>query len=93
MRMSGRRIRVVGRVQGVFFRNWTVDEAKSLRLTGWVRNRVDGSVEIEAHGEAAALEAFLAKVRRGPRSAEVERIEVEEIGGEAPADFTRASTA
>ena len=42
--MKGIRIRVSGRVQGVFFRNWTIDEAEARDIRGWVRNRPDGSV-------------------------------------------------
>jgi acylphosphatase len=90
--MKGRRLRVAGRVQGVFFRNWTIDEARALGIRGWVRNRSDGSVEILALGDEEALDALLARVREGPRSARVERVDIEAVEEDAPEDFTRAST-
>ena len=57
---------VQGRVQGVGFRYFVVREAQHLGLTGWVRNRPDGTVETEAVGDEATLERFVAKVRLGP---------------------------
>jgi acylphosphatase len=76
--MSRRRIHVIvtGRVQGVFFRKTTVQEAERLGLAGWVKNRTDGRVEIEAEGTAEALEAFLAFCRRGPEHARVDELAV-----------------
>jgi acylphosphatase len=92
--MIGRRVRVHGRVQGVFFRNWTRDKALALGLRGWVRNRLDGSVELIAHGEDEAVEALIAACRTGPPAALVERIEVEFLEGEsAPAGFLVTPTA
>ncbi|TFI58027.1 acylphosphatase [Sphingomonas parva] len=88
----GARIRVSGRVQGVFFRNWTIEQAQALGLRGWVRNRADGSVEILAFGEEAALRALVAKCHEGPRAAQVARVEVEEAEGDAPVGFTRERT-
>ena len=91
--MKKLRIRVSGRVQGVFFRNWTIAEAQARGITGWVRNRRDGSVEILAFGDAPQIEAFVARCRHGPQQAHVERVEVEPAEGEPPAGFTRAPTA
>ena len=73
------RVRVVvqGRVQGVAFRAYTVDEARRLGVAGWVRNLHDGRVEAEAEGERAALEALVAWCRHGPPSARVDGIAVE----------------
>jgi acylphosphatase len=65
---------VSGRVQGVAFRAYTVDEAHRLRVAGWVRNLPDGRVEAEAEGERASLEALVAWCRRGPPSAHVEGV-------------------
>lgn len=91
--MSGWRARVDGRVQGVNFRTWTADKARALGVRGWVRNRRDGSVEIEAHGEDRAVEALFTACRRGPRAAKVERIVIEEAEGEGPPDFQVTATA
>ena len=72
------RARVIGRVQGVFYRASTVDQAERHQLTGWVRNCADGSVELEAQGKTEAVDAFLDWCGRGPSAARVERVEVEE---------------
>ena len=66
---------VRGRVQGVFFRQSTVEQARALGLTGWVRNREDGCVEGAASGPPAALEQLRAWLRRGPPAARVEGVE------------------
>lgn len=82
--MSGCRVRIFGRVQGVFFRNWAMERARSLGVRGWVRNRRDGSVELVAFGDDEAVEALTAACRTGPPAAEVERIEVGIVEGEGP---------
>lgn len=76
-----RRIRAVvtGRVQGVSFRASTAREAARLGLSGWVANRADGAVELEAAGPADAVAALVGFCRRGPRLAEVAGIEVTEL--------------
>ena len=76
--MSHRRIHVIlaGRVQGVFFRRTTVEVAERLGLAGWVRNRPDGRVELEAEGPDEALDALLAFCRRGPQHARVDELVV-----------------
>lgn len=68
---------VSGRVQGVCFRQSTVDTARRLGLRGWVRNLPDGRVEAEAEGERAALEGLVRFCRRGPPAARVDGVEVE----------------
>lgn len=65
---------VTGAVQGVGYRYYAVREARSLGLRGWVRNRDDGSVEVEAEGEASVLERFLGILRAGPSHARVESV-------------------
>jgi acylphosphatase len=77
--MSRRRIHVVvrGRVQGVFFRKATAETAGRLGVTGWVRNRTDGGVELEAEGTEEAVEALLAFCRRGPEAARVDEVVVQ----------------
>jgi acylphosphatase len=81
------RVRVVvrGRVQGVAFRAHTADQARRTGVTGWVRNRPDGSVEAAFEGSPAAVEVLLGFVRRGPRAARVDDIEVrdEPVAGDA----------
>jgi len=70
---------VHGVVQGVGFRYFTLDVARELGLEGYVKNKPDGSVEIEAQGEDWALNELLSTVRVGPRSAHVSGVEVREI--------------
>lgn len=64
-------VRVEGRVQGVWYRGWTVEEAERRGLRGWVRNRTDGSVEALFIGPEAALAEMVAACRRGPSAARV----------------------
>jgi acylphosphatase len=66
---------VYGRVQGVSFRYYTAREAERLHLRGWVQNLPDGTVEVEAAGEAAALDEFLSWLQHGPPPARVARVE------------------
>lgn len=66
---------VRGTVQGVGFRWFVVTNAQELGLSGWVRNREDGSVEGEAEGPADQVKELLERLRRGPRSARVEGVE------------------
>ncbi len=76
---AGRAIRatVQGQVQRVGFREATRRRARSLGVLGWVRNGEDGSVALHAEGQPEALEALLEFLRKGPRGAAVERVEVE----------------
>ena len=68
-------IRVFGRVQGVGFRAWARRQADSLNLSGWVRNRINGSVEIMAEGDTKDIDVFLRACQRGPLFGRVDRIE------------------
>ena len=74
------RLVIRGRVQAVGYRQWAVAEAVRLGLTGWVRNRVDGTVEAVAAGDDAAVDGFVAACRHGPTLARVTAVDV------APAD-------
>lgn len=65
------RFYVTGRVQGVGFRRWAIREASALQLTGWVRNRYDGRVEICVKGSDDALRTFTDLCRKGPLFAKV----------------------
>jgi acylphosphatase len=79
------RVRIQGSVQGVGFRYWTERVATELGLTGWVRNRRDGSVEALFCGPSEAVAQMLERCRKGPRSARVTAVEIAEEGC-APAD-------
>jgi acylphosphatase len=76
--MQRRRVVVRGRVQGVGFRWSATDEAERLGLAGWVENRDDGTVEAVVEGEESAVEAMLAWLRHGPRTARVTGVDVQE---------------
>jgi acylphosphatase len=69
------RVRIHGKVQGVWFRGWTVGQARALGLDGWVRNRMDGSVEAVFSGPEASVRDVIARCRQGPPAARVERVE------------------
>ncbi len=73
-----RRYVVKGRVQGVGFRWYVEREARTLGLSGWVRNRADGSVEVLAAGSNEQLNLLYDKLRQGPRAARVDDVDVEE---------------
>jgi acylphosphatase len=75
--MKAKRLVISGLVQGVGFRDWMTDAAESLGVSGWVRNRPDGSVEALVAGSAPAVEELLRLCRKGPRMAVVQRIEEE----------------
>ena len=86
------RVRITGRVQGVWYRGWTVDHARRLGLSGWVRNRRDGSVEAVFSGPEPAVRGMIELCRQGPPAARVseiaEQIETEPV----PAGFRQAPT-
>jgi acylphosphatase len=73
-----RRVRAQGKVQGVFFRDATREEAERRGVAGWVKNRDDGSVDAVFEGDSDMVEAMLWFVRNGPGSASVERVDVDE---------------
>lgn len=75
--MTTRQIRVRGRVQGVGFRDGLRDEAERVGVTGWVRNRADGSVEAVLQGDAAAVARLIDWTRRGPPLAQVRSVHEE----------------
>jgi len=79
---------ITGAVQGVGYRAFVEHQALAHGLSGWVRNRRDGSVEAMLAGEEAAVEAVLAACRSGPRLACVEKVAVAELdAGELPRGF------
>lgn len=72
--MESIHLEISGRVQGVGFRWFVRERARELRLSGWVRNRHDGAVEVAASGEAEALLRFQTALRDGPSGATVESL-------------------
>jgi len=85
---AARRFRVMGKVQGVYFRHSTRLEAERLVLSGYARNLPDGSVEVAVRGAAAAVEELHQWLHRGPRSARVAAVQELEL---APDDRAPAS--
>jgi acylphosphatase len=76
--MANKRVHLVvrGRVQGVFFRAATQREARRLGITGWVKNRADGSVEVLAEGEEDAIKELTSWANHGPSAARVDAVDV-----------------
>jgi acylphosphatase len=81
--LSKKTLRLVihGRVQGVFFRDSMRSEAQYLAVSGWVRNRSDGTVEALVQGEPDAVDALVRWAHRGPERARVEQVEIEQGDG------------
>jgi acylphosphatase len=84
-----RHLIIAGRVQGVGFRFYMERKARELGVTGWVRNRRDGSVEAVVQGTTGAVEAMIAWARRGPPSAVVAEVRVTDASGDYAAFDTR----
>ena len=76
------RVRVRGRVQGVWYRGWAEGRARMLGVEGWVRNRSDGSVELLLVGLAETVDRMVADCASGPHTAMIERAEVTEAFAE-----------
>lgn len=81
------RATVRGTVQGVFFRQGTVERARGLGVFGWVRNEADGTVAVHAEGPEEAVEELLGFLREGPPGAAVEAVEAEEVKVEGHEQF------
>lgn len=73
--LTARRLIVHGHVQGVFYRDWTVETASALGLAGWVRNCSDETLEAHLEGKTPAIERMVAAIHEGPPRARVERVE------------------
>lgn len=86
-------VHITGRVQGVFFRAWTVQEARARGLSGWVRNRRDGSVEALFSGPEADVESMLTACRDGPPMAAVTDVRTEAALTPGDIGFDQRATA
>ena len=78
---------VEGWVQGVGYRWFVRESARRLGISGWVRNRDDGSVEMEAEGAANVLETFVGELRTGNPSARVDRLSSKTVAAQGDQDF------
>lgn len=74
---------VEGRVQGVFFRDFTSKQARSLAITGYVENVPSGNVEGEAQGSDNAIKEFLEHIKKGPSAAQVTKVDHQEIASKS----------
>ncbi len=83
---------ISGRVQGVWYRGWTVERARAAGLCGWVRNRKDGTVEAVFAGPPKAVEAMIAECRDGPPLAKVDAIAREDAQDEGWTGFSQMPT-
>lgn len=86
------RVRISGRVQGVWYRAWTVENASELGLDGWVRNRLDSTVEALFVGPDAAVDEMIQRCRQGPERAEVTGLETEPALGITAKGFAKKPT-
>jgi acylphosphatase len=76
-----KRLSIHGRVQGVYFRDSMRQRALQLDVTGWVRNRMDGTVQAMVSGDPGAVSRMIEWARRGPATAKVTAVQVEEAQG------------
>jgi acylphosphatase len=74
--MAQMRLRISGRVQGVFYRAWCKQVADNMNVPGWVKNEADGSVTVVAVGTKERLEQFIKKLKEGSRHALVDEIQL-----------------
>ena len=86
-------LHIRGRVQGVCYRAWTIDEAIRRGLTGWVRNRQDGTVEALLAGAEDTVAGMIDACKQGPPAADVTEIEVRVTEEEAGSAFVARHTA
>jgi len=87
------RLHILGQVQGVWFRAWTVQEARARGLRGWVRNRLDGSVEALVIGPPDQVRDMMAACHEGPPMARVEAVEEHPAEDDGSVAFRQRPTA
>lgn len=85
-------VNIQGKVQGVFYRKWTVQTANQLGLHGWVRNLQDGTVEAVFSGKPATIESMIEKCRKGPPKARVSTIDISNYNKLVPNCFQQLPT-
>ncbi len=90
--MITRHLIVTGRVQGVGYRYYLAYKARQFQVSGWVRNRTDGSVEAVIQGVRENVEALIVRAHRGPPKAAVDRVIVNEATGQFTDFSTRPTT-
>ena len=78
--MNAIHVSIYGQVQGVGFRSWIKEKADKLKVSGWVRNASDGSVELFLQGDESSVNQLLALTWEGPNQAEVEDVLTQESG-------------
>ncbi|MGC4252164.1 MAG: acylphosphatase [Sphingobium sp.] len=93
MNMIARHLIIRGRVQGVFYRNWMVAAARQFGLTGWVRNRMDGTVESAVEGPPEAVDRIIQLAHDGPPAAKVDQVVVQESPAQGFSSFEKRPTA
>lgn len=91
--MRSVRLTITGQVQGVGYRIWAERKATLLNIRGWVRNRTDGSVELQASGDDEAVAALIEACRTGPRAAVVGNVAVTDSEDDASQGFAARPTA
>jgi acylphosphatase len=92
--MVTKRLRIRGRVQGVGYRYALCREADRLGVSGWVRNRTDGSVEALVQGDAEPVAALITWAHRGPPASRVDEVHIEPAdASDVPAGFERRPSA
>lgn len=77
--MRAIKIRIHGKVQGVWFRKYTRDKCEALKISGWVRNYLDGTVHIVAQGKGESLDELIRWCHIGSPEASVTKVETQEI--------------
>ncbi|MBR9972917.1 acylphosphatase [Magnetospirillum sulfuroxidans] len=87
-----KRVLIHGRVQGVWYRGWTVQQAQALNLSGWVRNLSDGGVEALFHGAADRVQTMIDACWQGPAAAQVSTVGVENCADIPAAGFHQRPT-
>ena len=85
-------LRIYGRVQGVWYRGFAVEQAQARGLDGWVRNRGDGTVEALVAGPAEAIESLVQRCWQGPSMAHVHEIVISPASDPGPIGFSQAAT-